>query len=60
MMGYLMHLFLLMATALFPLAAHAASYRIVAPGTTPAAGQFALVGCTGAGAEELAVPSAWG
>ena len=32
---------LLAATALAPLAAHAATYTIVAPGTRPAAGQFA-------------------
>ncbi len=32
---------LLAATALAPLAAHAATYTVVAPGTTPAVGQFA-------------------
>ena len=31
---------LLAATALAPFAAHAATYTVVAPGTTPAAGQL--------------------
>ncbi len=35
---------LLAATALFPLAALAATYTIIAPGTTPGVGQFASLG----------------